>query len=367
MVGRACRWRNTRRRLIGAAALAGPGALAACGAPGTAPPAAPERREVALSYVTGWSGGARGEYVAQAIQAFNQEHPGLTVRADAWVGNVATAALASAAAGTLQDVMLNSNDVFLHLARAGGMPDLTPVLKAQRVSMGDLVQLPSTYTYRGKQHGLPFHLLVQSLVVNKTLLRQHGAPLPDGRTTFAQLLDAMRRVARPAENVYGYHTSGVAGNWAYWWPWVWGFGGDRWTPDLRRSRLGEPASIEGLQFYVDLMYRHGVATPLSDAGTPLPEGVAFASGNLAVAHTSSPGAALDREVGGRFEWDVMYHPLGPKTNKRHVFTNNQAHIVTSGAAGRGVVEQATRLAVWLPRARGPRTWWSRSARTRCRC
>ena len=43
----------------------------------------------------------------------------------------------------------------------------------------------------------------------------------------------------------------------------------------------------------------------------------------------------------------MYHPLGPRTNKRHVFTNNQAHIVTSGAAGRGVVEQAARLAVWL--------------------
>jgi ABC-type glycerol-3-phosphate transport system substrate-binding protein len=43
----------------------------------------------------------------------------------------------------------------------------------------------------------------------------------------------------------------------------------------------------------------------------------------------------------------MYVPIGPKTNKRHVFTNNQAHIVTSGAVTRKVVDEATKLVVWL--------------------
>ena len=31
----------------------------------------------------------------------------------------------------------------------------------------------------------------------------------------------------------------------------------------------------------------------------------------------------------------------------YVFTNNQAHIVTSGAVGRKVVDESTKLVVWL--------------------
>jgi multiple sugar transport system substrate-binding protein len=338
------RW--TRRRLLSVGTAATAGVVAACQMPGTSPVPAQETREVTVSFVTDWASGARAEYMKRAPAKFTEENPKINIRVDNWQGEVGVVALANAAAGTLQDVMLNLNDVFITLARGGGMKEITSVLKSQRVSMSDLVELPSTYVYEGKQYGMPFQFFVFSMVVNKTLFARAGVPLPAKSTTFPQLLDAARRLTRAEENVWGYRCNGQLGNWGEWLPFVWGYGGERWTPDFRRSLIGEPGSVEGLQFYVDLMHRHRVAPMLNDAGNN-PSDVTFANGNVAVGNVSTPGAGLDTTIAGKFDWDVMYMPLGPRTNKRSLFANNQSTIVTASAVRNGVFEQAAKFSIWL--------------------
>ena len=338
---RGARW--TRARVLsGGAVLAGGAVAAACAAPGAPPAAAPSAREVTISYVTDWSGGARGEWVKAAVPRFTAENPKIQVRVDNWGGEVTVVATANAAAGTLQDVMLGSNDIFIQLVRAGGMQDIAPVLRTLKVSMDDLISVPSTILYGGKQYGLPFQFGPIAMVLNKTLFRNAGAELPDERTTYPQLVDALRKVARPAENVYGFLSAAA---FTVWLPFVWGWGGDRWTPDLKRSTIGDPAAVEGLQFYVDLMHRSHVATPIDAAGKT-PQGVSFAAGNVAVAASTAPGKGMDREIAGKFEWDVMYHLIAPKTGKRNVFINDQANTVTATAAKNGVFEQAVRFVAW---------------------
>src|SRR5919108_64414 len=71
--------------------------------------------------------------------------------------------------------------------------------------------------------------------------------------------DALRKVAKPAENLWGMQLAIAHTNWL---PFVWGWGGDRWTPDFKKSTIDQPGAIEGLQFYVDLVHRHQVAPPL---------------------------------------------------------------------------------------------------------
>jgi multiple sugar transport system substrate-binding protein len=327
-------------------ALAGPLALAACGLSGAEGVPAESAKDVTISYVTDWNSGARGDWVKAATQKFTEENPKIKVQVDNWGGEVIVVALANAAAGTLQDVMLNANDVFISLVRAGGMKDLGPVLKSQRVNMNDVIGLPSTYTYQGKQYGMPFQFGANIMMLNKTLFRQSGATLPTDKTTYTELLEQLRKISRPEQNVYGMTVSGTPGGWNEWIHFVWAFGGDRWTPDQKKSLIDSPASIEGLQFFVDMMHRHRVVAPLDEKGAG-PAGVGFFNGNVGVGYATSPGPGTDKQVAGKFEWDVMYHPMGVKVNKRNVPVNNQAHVVTAPAVKRGVFDQAVRFAVWV--------------------
>lgn len=222
---------RTRRRACAAGAAlatAGVGVLSACAAPGseTAPP--PSAKEVTISYVSDWSTSPRVDWIKVAIPRFTEENPKIKVQVDNWTGGVGVTAIANAAAGTLQDVMLGANDVFITLIRGGGMKDIAPILKTQKWKMEDVVHLPSTHSYEGKQYSMPFQFIVQANVVNKTLFKQAGVPLPTDKTTYPELLDMLRKVARPSENIHGFMGGGGgAGNWGQWLPFVWGFGGER--------------------------------------------------------------------------------------------------------------------------------------------
>jgi multiple sugar transport system substrate-binding protein len=340
---------QTRRSALRTGAqLAAGGAVAAlapaCGAGGDAKPAQ-DAAPATVSYVTDWSSGTRGEWLKAAVPRFMEEHPKIRLDVANWAGNVAVTTLANAAAGTLQDVMLNGADVFLQLVRNGNMKDITPALKTLRVNMNDLLHVDTAIKVGDKQYGMPFQFTVITPIVNKTMYQRAGVPLPTEKTTYPQLLEGLQKIARPTENVFGFETSGSAGDWNKWMMFAWAYGGERWTPDLKKTLLDTPGSIEGLQFYVDMMYRHRVATPLDEKGS-IPSGVSFASGNLAISSNGAPGAATTNAVAGRFEWDVIHHPLGPKTGKRRVAGGDQANVVTEMATKRGVFEQAVQFAVW---------------------
>jgi multiple sugar transport system substrate-binding protein len=171
--------------------------------------------------------------------------------------------------------------------------------------------------------------------------------LPEKTTTFPQWLETLRRIARPEDGIYGHLTTGSPGGWNQWLPFLWAYGGDRWSSDLKKCLLDQPGSIEGLQFYVDLMYRYQVATPLNTSGSVIPPGISFASGNVACATSSSPGAGLHQQIGGKFDWDIMYTPIGPRTNKRGVSTNSNAVCASGNAAKRGVFDPAVQLVAWI--------------------
>lgn len=274
-----------------------------------------------------------------------QEFPKIKVQVDNASGNLNTTQLANAAAGTLQNVVTNENDVYQTLVRQGEMTkDITPTLKALRVKLSDIVSIPSGYTYQGKQYGLPLQLTIQTMMINKTLYKQNGVPLPDKTTTWPQWVDMLRRIARPAENIWGYL---LPNSWPQWLPFVWGYGGELWTPDLKKATLDTPAAIEGLQLYADMVTRLQIAPPLDAKGAMIPQGVAFPNGNVGGATTSSPGAAMNTSVGGKFEWDIMYTPLGPKTNKRYIFVNCNAVCISNSATRQNVFDQAVQLIAWM--------------------
>ena len=333
---------RTGATLAGAAGAVG---VAACGLPGQQSAPRMDAKDVTLTYLTDWANNAvRNEWVKQAIPLFMAEFPKIKVQVEAAGNDSAQAILTGSAAGTLQDVFFNENDVFQKLAQAGDLKDIAPILKSLKFNPSDIVSIPSGYTYKGKQYGLPLQLTVQTMMINKTLFKENGVPLPDKTTTWPQWADLLKRITKPDASVYGYLANN---NWPKWLPFVWGYGGERWTPDLKKSLFAEPASIEGLQFYVDLTWRNQVSPPLNETGGVVPPGVTFNAGKLGGDTTASPGAGQHTAVGGKFDWDIMYTPLGPKTGKRYVFTNTNANIVSGTATKRGVFDQAVQLVGWI--------------------
>ena len=338
---------STRRGVVRGMAGGGVGwaaLLAACGTGGDQPSQA-SAPQVTITYLTDWNGGTRADWVKAAPPKFTEENPRIQVQVEIAASSsseFADSVVARAAAGTLPDTMLSLGDVPQRLVRGGAMKDISPVLKSLKVKMQDVVYVPSTIQVDGKQYGMPFQFNLWSLVVNKTLFKQNGAALPTVTTTYPQLVTELQKIARPADGIYGIETQKAA--WV-WFPYIWAWGGEPVSRDGKKTTLDQPAAIEGLQFYVDLMTRLGVATPLDASGAG-PKGVSFAAGNLAVANANAPGAGFDKQIDGRFEWDVIWNPLGPKTNSRGVFVTDKPNMVTAAAAQRGHFDQAVQFVVW---------------------
>ncbi len=334
----------TRRRVVLRTALFGIGGVgaAACGLPGQSETPAQSASPATLTYFPDWSGGTRADWVKTAFPKFTEENPKISVQAEFAQGDAKAAALANAAAGTLSDVLLGGGDTPHFLAKAGALTDVAPTLKNLRFKMDDIVSVPSTITVNGKQYGLPFQWNYWTRVVNKTLFQQAGVPLPTETTTWPQLAEAMQKIAKPDQDVWGVETG--TSLW-HWFPTLWAYGGEAISADQKKTLLEQPAAIEGLQFYVDMMHRMRVATPMNDKGG-LPALASFVNGNVAVAHANSPGRGLDGQVGGKFPWDVIHLPLGPRTGKRSVFVSEQPNIVTTNATKKAQLEQAVTLIAW---------------------
>ena len=333
---------SRRMGLLGGVGLGGALAAAACGVGTQEGAPAQSAGPVTLRYFTDWSGGTRADWIKTAFPKFGEENPKISVQAEFAQGDAKEAALANAAAGTLSDVLLGGGDIPHHLAKAGALAEVTATLKSLRFKMDDIVWIPSTIQVKGKQYGLPFQWNYWTRVINKTLFQQAGVPLPTDKTTWPQLADAMQKISRPEQDVWGIETG--TSLW-HWFPTLWAYGGEAISNDQRKTLLDQPAAIEGLQFYVDMMNRQRVATPM-DAKGGIPTTAKFAGGNVAVSHGNAPGKGLDAQVAGKFQWDVMYLPLGPRTGKRSVFVSEQPNIVTANAAKKGQLEQAVRLIVW---------------------
>lgn len=331
--------------LASGAAAASVGVLAACDGTSGDGAASQSAKEVTITYVTDWSATTRGEWIKAAIPKFTEENPKIKVQVANWAGEVTVVSLANAAAGTLEDVMLGANDIYIQLVRAGGMQDITPVLKTIKFNMNDVWSVQSTIVYQGKQYGMPFQYGPLMMMINKTLFQQAGVPLPTDKTTYPELNDMLRKVVKPDQGIHGLAIGGSAGSWGQWMPFVWGYGGDRWQPDFKKSLINSPGSIEGLQVFVDMMNRDKTAAPIDEKGAN-PAGVSFNNGNVAISFGTAPAAGQDKTIAGKFQWDLMYHPIGPKIGKRAIFINDQANTVTASAVKHGVFEQAVRFSVW---------------------
>ncbi len=235
--------------------------------------------------------------------------------------------LTEAAAGTAPDIAFSEVNLFVDFYTKGIFVDLTPYINNDsNFSLSDY--FPSVlkrFTVDGKVYILPRDVAPFAVVYyNKSLFDKEGLKYPDDNWSVNDLLRIAKKLTKRNKNgiikQYGFYT------WA-WFNFIYTFGG-KVVDDVdhpKKCLLNSPASVKGLQFYVDLMYKYKVM-PTPSALASGYQGL-FKTGKLAM-YCAGIWETPQLRKGLSFDWDIVMFPKGP-TGKRGF---------SSGGSGYGILK-----------------------------
>ncbi len=292
-------------------------ALIACGL-GGAPeptPTPPEPRELKVYML---ESPALSQVLDILIKGFRERNPNYTVRVVTIQGNPVQELAALAAADQQPDIIWTIDNMTQAMVAAGVLLDMREFARADTsfnlddidpnvlaIGNGRMTSEPGLYM-------IPASLETIQMFYNKDLFEAAGAPLPQPDWTWNDLIDACQFVqaAQPGVDCLSFFNANTPGPdwWAYWAPFVRGYGGDLLSADGRKSTLSSPESRAGFQAYIDLWTRHKVARGLNARG-----GDCFVEQRCAVMFFASIGIkSLRDDIGAKFDWDAQVMPSHPQ-------------------------------------------------------
>lgn len=294
--------RTFTRLTLGAAAL--PAAVAR---------PAPAQEKITLRYLSVARGDPRRQAILQTIERFEKANPSIKVELgevpfDQYFQKVSIAL----AAGSGVDAF----DVDSPLAASYGYQDVLLPLDEylDKKDWEDfLEQDRQIATYQGKIISLPWSSSSQAVFYNLDMLREAGITppaTPDKRWTWAQLLDAARKLTRKAPDgttqVWGFVVEQIDRPYQIL-PLLQSNGAQVLSPDGSKTAgfLNSPEAVEALQVYGDLYNKHAVAPK-----KPIPD--AFGRGQAAMFLANSPHVNVLRRLFPQTKWALTPHPAFKK-------------------------------------------------------
>lgn len=284
----------------------------------TAPADAPADGEKVTLRVQGLSGPPVSSVLEMLSANFEESHPDVDVKIEVGTGDYAEGVYAMAAAGNLPDVIFTADIFTAPFVDAGVLVDMEALAEADAAF--DLDDVYESILGLGRVEGTPgLYMIPASLdtvqmYYNKTMWEEAGAELPQPDWTWDDLIAACKQIQAAKPDVKCWGLGSAEGNfdwWAYWVPWVVGYGGDVLSEDGRTSTLSTPESLAGLQAYADLWVKHDIVVPLgSDLG-----GNCFINQRCAFfLHIPGLISKYREAVAGAFEWDVQLTPAHPEAH-----------------------------------------------------
>jgi len=252
------------------------------------------------------------------IKQFNVLHPDVTVNVEPISGDLATVLAAEAAAKNLPDVVFLADLFVVPFAKGGIVQDMTPLAQADKsFDLSDIYpNMLGLSTVNGKGlYMIPSSFDVVTTYYNKTLWQKAGAPLPNDTWTWADYVADCQIIRKVTGNYCfddGADPTGKIGSaiwWAYYVPFIKGYGGSVLSDDGKKVLLDTPEALAGEQAYVDLWTKYDIAQPIDfDAG-----GVCFIVGKCAtLMHIPVLMSAVRAVQPPPFEWDLEVTPAQPK-------------------------------------------------------
>jgi ABC-type glycerol-3-phosphate transport system substrate-binding protein len=355
----------TRRRLTVHAvkwtAGAGMLALAGCSAPGEQAAGTGGTKvepTVQLTYLHQWSQTqGHGPITDTLVTRFKEQHPSIQIES-VFTADYYAKLAAILAGGDFPDIV-TYNLAWLPLLVKKGVivPSETLAKGNYRITLNDLMPAAKEMaSFDGKLTVMPYVLNSSGLALNVSLYRQKGLNPSAPPATWNDLVEQARRLTgRDGEKeVWGtVFPRGTADSISPLTAFIWQNGGDLVDVKTRTASWTSAPAIEALQFQVDLVHRHRVAS--------YPQPANGEQGTAAIWHVP-PGnvAALQIRVKDAFEWTIAELPKGKqaattvgghslaalKTNKHHEQAWRFIHWYTTPAVNAEYLVASTTLPPW---------------------
>ena len=264
--------------------------------------------------VTFWGAPDEVNIIAGIISNWQKSHPNIIVRLEHTPYRGYVDKLLTRIAGrSAPDIICTEVDLFVTFQSKNVLTNLTPYIENDS-DLDTGIFYPAIidrFTKNGKLYALPRDTAPFACVYyNKKLFDEAGIPYPTDDWDVYDMLDKARKLAKidPDGRVvrYGFYA------WA-WQNFIYAFGG-KLVDEVKNPTeymMNSKESIEGLQFYADLINRYRVH-PTGTAMANLAMGVQgmFMTERLAMFSSGiweTPGL---RKI-DNFEWDVVMFPKGP--------------------------------------------------------
>lgn len=187
----------------------------------------------------------------------------------------------AAASGTAPDVASIDLVYLPYFASVGALEDITD-LTTELDYYEDLSPAHRRLAeYEDAVYALPFTAEASVLFYNKELFRQAGLDPEQPPTSYAEILDAARKITALGPDTYGYAIAGACGgcNVFEFTPHIWASGGDVLSEDGTEAMLDSPEVTEALEFYRTLWTDGSMPNSAqTDVGTAQSAG--FAAGTV---------------------------------------------------------------------------------------
>lgn len=241
------------------------------------------------------------------VDAFNEEHPGITVKMQNFPEDeFFTKLTASLAAGTPPDVWtwFGSTEEF----ERGHVQALDEFMQRDNVDPKQWFPIAQErLTHDGKWYGVPLDVAIALVVYNKDLFDAKGIPYPDGTWTVDEFTALAEKLTDKDTGIYGTDFGGWVGIVNVESPMGDNWGADMISPD-GRTAVGylDSDKVEQVLDWSLNMYHSGWSVPAevteSLGGYMRP----FAAGKVAISRTALWSLNIFRDA--PFKWDVTSFP-----------------------------------------------------------
>ena len=221
-----------------------------------------------------------------------------------------------AAAGTLPDIIYVHGSRSFPWANEGMFTSLQEYIDTDTEfnAAGLLPEAMRLYRFNGEQVGIPYDHGAILMGYNKDIFDTAGVPYPEDGWTMEDFVETALALTDKDNQVWGFGDRmpelGPGGGGACLRPW----GAVLMNEEQTAVTLDTPEAKEALQFWADLIHKHGAALSLEESAgiTALLEGGGgpFRSGVAAmdsVASWDTPSLAAFSD----FHWDIAPWPAGP--------------------------------------------------------
>lgn len=190
------------------------------------------------------------KFILPVIEAFEKENPGVKIRNEqiTW-GNGLDKIVVAMANGRAPDICEIGSTWMGKFMGEGALLDVTE--KFSDLKPDFMMWEPATW--KGRLYGMPWLAGTRVMFYNRQLFAEVGLNPDQPPQTWAELLDAAKKLHNPAQGRYGFGMNAGEGHILYkkFMPFVWGNGGKILDAD-GNFIFDSPATRQALSFYLQL-------------------------------------------------------------------------------------------------------------------